>query len=128
MAIRMAATIDLIHNEYLVKAEQVGDYALPRLTDIQSRHASIGQVRGMGLMIGVEFVKDQETRQPDEDLRDRIIHLAFQHGLLLLGCGKSTIRIAPPLSINRAEIDQGLTILEEVISKAEQNRMITHVA
>ena len=122
------ATIDLIHDEYLVNAEQVGDYALNRLADIQSRHASIGQVRGMGLMIGVEFVKDQETRQPDEDLRDRIIHLAFQNGLLLLGCGKSTIRISPPLSINQAEIDQGLAIFEDVISQAEQRRMITHVA
>ena len=122
------ATIDLIHDEYLVNAEQVGDYALNRLADIQSRHASIGQVRGMGLMIGVEFVKDQETRQPDEDLRDRIIHLAFRNGLLLLGCGKSTIRISPPLSINQAEIDQGLAIFEDVISQAEQPRMITHVA
>jgi 4-aminobutyrate aminotransferase len=122
------ATIDLIQDEYLVNAEQVGDYALNRLIDIQSRHASIGQVRGMGLMIGVEFVKDQKTRQPDEDLRDSIIHLAFQNGLLLLGCGKSTIRISPPLSINQAEIDQGLAIFEDVISQAEQPKEITHVA
>jgi 4-aminobutyrate aminotransferase len=82
----------------------------------------------MGLMIGVEFVKDQKTRQPDEDLRDSIIHLAFQNGLLLLGCGKSTIRISPPLSINQAEIDQGLAIFEDVISQAEQPKEITHVA
>ena len=122
------ATIDLIQDEYLMNAEQVGDYALNRLIDIQSRHASIGQVRGMGLMIGVEFVKDQKTRQPDEDLRDSIIHLAFQNGLLLLGCGKSTIRISPPLSINQAEIDQGLAIFEDVISQAEQPKEITHVA
>jgi 4-aminobutyrate aminotransferase len=122
------ATIDLIENEFLVNAEQVGNYALECLAEIQSRHPKIGQVRGMGLMIGVEFVKDQESKQPDEELRDRIIHLAFQSGLLLLGCGKSTIRIAPSLSINRSEIDQGLLIFEEAISQAEQQRIITHAA
>jgi 4-aminobutyrate aminotransferase len=122
------ATIDLIEDEFLVNAEQVGNYALERLVEIQSRNPKIGQVRGMGLMIGVEFVKDQESKQPDEELRDRIIHLAFQSGLLLLGCGKSTIRIAPSLSINRSEIDQGLLIFEEAISQAEQQRIITHAA
>ncbi|MBK5106930.1 MAG: acetyl ornithine aminotransferase family protein [Anaerolineales bacterium] len=122
------ATIDLIENEFLVNAEQVGNYALERLVEIQSRNPKIGQVRGMGLMIGVEFVKDQESKQPDEELRDRIIHIAFQSGLLLLGCGKSTIRIAPPLSINPSEIDQGLLIFEEAISQAEQQRITTHAA
>lgn len=122
------ATIALIDDQYLKNARQVGDYAMTTLNGIQSRHPSIGQVRGMGLMIGVEFVKDQETHQPDEELRDRIIHLAFEKGLLLLGCGKSTIRIAPPLNINQAEIDQGLMIFEEVISEAEQRRMVTHAA
>jgi len=118
----------LIENEFLVNAEQVGNYALERLVEIQSRQPKIGQVRGMGLMIGVEFVNDQESKQPDVELRDRIIHLAFQRGLLLLGCGKSTIRIAPPLSINRSEIDQGLLIFEEAISQAEQQRITTHAA
>jgi len=122
------ATIDLIEDEFLVNAEQVGNYALERLLEIQSRHPKIGQVRGMGLMIGVEFVKDQESKQPDVELRDRIIHLAFQSGLLLLGCGKSTIRIAPPLSINRSAIDQGLMIFEEAISQAAQKRITTHAA
>ena len=122
------ATIDLIEDEFLVNAEQVGNYALERLLEIQSRHPKIGQVRGMGLMIGVEFVKDQESKQPDVELRDRIIHLAFQSGLLLLGCGKSTIRIAPPLSINRSAIDQGLLIFDEAISQAEQQRITTHAA
>ena len=122
------ATIDLIENEFLVNAEQVGNYAFERLVEIQSRHPKIGQVRGMGLMIGVEFVKDQKSKQPEVELRDRIIHLAFQRGLLLLGCGKSTIRIAPPLSINPSEFDQGLLIFEEAISQAEQQRITTHAA
>jgi 4-aminobutyrate aminotransferase len=122
------ATIDLIKDEYMANAMQIGNYALGGLKEIQSRHASIGQVRGMGLMIGVEFVQNQETRQPDIELRDRIIHIAFQSGMLLLGCGKSTIRIAPPLCINQAEIDQGLVIFEENISQAEQQSLTPHAA
>ena len=122
------ATIRLIQDEFLENAENVGAYALTQLEKIQSRHPSIGQVRGMGLMIGVEFIKDSITKQPDVSLRDRIIHLAFQNGLLLLGCGKSTIRIAPALSINQSEIDQGLTIFEKVISMAEQHSLTAHVA
>jgi 4-aminobutyrate aminotransferase len=123
-----SATIELIEDEFLLNAEQIGDYAISKLLEIQSRHASIGQVRGMGLMIGVEFVKDQESRSPDDDLRDRIIQLAFQNGLLLLGCGKSTIRISPALCINQEEIDQGLKIFEEVITQAEQRSKIVHAA
>jgi len=122
------ATIDLIENEYMANAMQVGEYALGRLEEIQTRHASIGQVRGMGLMIGVEFVKNLETRQPDAELRDRLIHRAFQNGLLLLGCGESTIRIAPPLCVSKAEIDQGLRIFEDIISYAERKRLIHHAA
>jgi 4-aminobutyrate aminotransferase len=122
------ATIELIKDEYMLNAVEVGEYTLRRLEELQSRHPSIGQVRGRGLMIGVEFVQDRETHQPDVELRDRIIHLAFQSGLLLLGCVKSTIRIAPPLSISQGEIDQGLIILEEIIMHAEQQSLIPHVA
>jgi 4-aminobutyrate aminotransferase len=122
------ATIELIRDEYLANAKKVGAYTLSKLSAMQSRNPSIGQVRGMGLMIGIEFVKDQQTRQPNEILRNRILHLAFQSGLLLLGCGKSTIRIAPPLSISEEEIDQGLMILEEVIGLAEQQGIGVHAA
>ena len=82
----------------------------------------------MGLMIGVEFVKDQETRQADQELRNRIIHLAFEGGLLTLGCGESTIRIAPPLNIGQDEVDEGLKIFEEAISLVERERMTAYVA
>ena len=122
------ATIDLIENQYLENAQHVGEYALSRLREIQNRNKSIGQVRGMGLMIGIEFVTDQQTRQPDEELRNRIIHLAFQNGLLLLGCGKSSIRISPGLCINQQEIDEGLNIFEEVISLAETQKLTANAA
>lgn len=113
------ATLDLIENEYLQNATEVGEYALDILSEIAVRHPSIGQVRGIGLMIGVEFVKDQMTKEPDHDLRDEIVDLAFERGLLTLGCGKSTIRISPPLSISKEEIDEGMAIFEEAISIAE---------
>lgn len=122
------ATIDLIENQYLENAQHVGEYALSRLREIQNRNKSIGQVRGMGLMIGIEFVTDPQTRQPDEELRNRIIHLAFQNGLLLLGCGKSSIRISPGLCINQQEIDEGLNIFEEVISLAETQKLTANAA
>lgn len=113
-------TIELIESEYLQNAAEVGQYTLDALAEIMARHPSIGDVRGIGLMIGVEFVKDRKTKYPDVELRDRIVDLAFEHGLLLLGCGNSVIRIAPPLSISKGEIDEGLKILEEAINLAEK--------
>ena len=122
------ATIKLIQDEYLLNADQVGQYALDRLADMQTRHPSIGQVRGMGLMIGVEFVKDQESKEPDAALRDRVIHMAFNKGLLLLGCGTSTIRIAPALCISKSEIDRGLLIFDEALSQAQQIKKAAHAS
>jgi 4-aminobutyrate aminotransferase len=80
----------------------------------------IGDVRGKGLMIGVEFVQDRETKVPAEKMRDRVVDLAFNMGMLLLGCGKSVIRIAPPLSVSKAEIDEAMCIFEEAITHAER--------
>jgi 4-aminobutyrate aminotransferase len=73
-------------------------------------------------MIGVDFVENQQTRKPNTALRNRLEQLGFQYGVLLLGCGKSTIRLAPPLSINKAEIDEGLQIFDHVIGLAEQEQ------
>lgn len=122
------ATIDLIQNEYLQNATEVGTYAIDALNEVAARHPSIGQVRGIGLMIGVEFVKDQHTREPAHDLRERIVHYAFERGLLTLGCGRSTIRVSPPLSISKSEVDDGLEVFEESITLAEKEFAITHVA
>ncbi len=114
------ATIDLIEHEYLANAQEVGQYTLDALEEIQARHPSIGDVRGKGLMIGVEFVEDRQTKDPAKHLYERVVDLAFERGLLLLGCGKSVIRVAPALSINKAEIDEGLSIFEEAVTLAEQ--------
>ena len=117
------ATIDLIDKEYLENAAEVGQYTNNALQEIAVRHLSMGEVRGLGLMIGVEFVKDKATKEPAKEISDRVVDLAFERGLLMLACGKSTIRIAPPLSIKKAEIDEGLGMFEEAITLAEGELM-----
>jgi 4-aminobutyrate aminotransferase len=113
-------TIELIEREYLQNTVEVGQYTIDALHEIAARHPSIGEVRGLGLMIGVEFVKDKETKEPAPELRDALVHYAFERGLLLLGCAKSVIRIAPPLSISKTEVDQGLAVFEEALTLAEK--------
>lgn len=114
------ATIDLIENGYMENAAQMGDYALDLLRGMMDHHPTIGEVRGKGLMIGVEFVKDRQTCYPNEKLRDLVVDEAFTRGLLLLGCGKSTIRITPPLSVSHAEIDEAFEIFEDALTVCEK--------
>jgi 4-aminobutyrate aminotransferase len=114
------ATIDLIESGYLVNAARMGIYARETLDDLAATHASIGEVRGIGLMIGVDFVKDRQTRLPNEGLRDRVIDLAFERGLMLLGCGKSVVRFSPPLCVTEAEIEEGMEIFGEALRIAEE--------
>jgi 4-aminobutyrate aminotransferase len=113
-------TIELLEREYLQNAAEVGQYTIDALHEIAARHPSIGEVRGLGLMIGVEFVKEHASKEPDEELRNRVVHNAFERGLLLLGCAKSVIRIAPALSISKAQIDEGLLVFEEALTLAEK--------
>ncbi len=118
------ATIDLIEKEYLQNAAEVGQHTMDALEEIQARHPSIGEVRGKGLMIGVEFVKDRETKEAAKEVSDRVVELGFERGLLMLSCGKSVIRIAPPLCITKKEVDDGLQIFEQAITVAEKEANI----
>jgi 4-aminobutyrate aminotransferase len=113
------ATLELVESEMMRNAAEMGEYTLDALAEIQVRHPSIGQVRGKGLMIGIEFVKDHDSRKPARDLRDRITQKVFEYGILTLGCGDSAIRLSPPLNITRSLMDEGLEILEVAISEAE---------
>jgi 4-aminobutyrate aminotransferase len=122
------ATIDLIDEEYLQNATDVGNYALDALEEIAVRHQTIGEVRGVGLMIGVEFVTNRSSKEPDHDLRDQIVINAYERGLLTLGCGTSTIRISPPLSVSRSEVDEGLEIFEEAINVTEKEFPVKYAA
>lgn len=113
------ATIELIEDEYMQNAIEMGEYVMDKLAAIKAEHPSIGDVRGLGLMIGVEFVKDQATREPHTALRDQVVDEAFLRGLLLLGCGSSVIRITPPLSVTRNEVDEAMAIFEESVRQSE---------
>ena len=114
------ATLDVLTESGRQNAATQGAYMIDAVRQIAERHPSIGDVRGIGLMIGVEFVKDHNSREPDVKLRNRIEQIAFDHGLLLLGCGQSALRLIPPLTISRSEVDEGLAMLEYVIGLAEK--------
>lgn len=117
-------TLRLIEESFMDNAAYVGSYILRRLRQIQQEHPSIGMVRGIGLMIGIEFVKDHESKTPASELRNRVEELAFERGLLTLGCGRSTIRVSPPLCLSEAEAEEGLQILSEAIGLAEQEASV----
>jgi len=114
------ATLELIEGAYMQNAVTVGEFTLNKLREMQERHPSIGDVRGIGLMIGVEFVSDLETREPAAKLRDRIVDLAFEEGLLTLGCGRSVIRVSPPLCTTQAEMEEALEIFDLAVTRAEE--------
>jgi len=122
------ATIELIENEYMQNATEMGEYTLDILAEIMARHPCIGDVRGKGLMIGVEFVQDRQSKVHAEKLRDRIVDLAFCTGLMLLGAGKSVIRIAPPLSVSKGEVDEAMELFEQAITTAEREPEFMHAA
>jgi 4-aminobutyrate aminotransferase len=111
------ATLDVIEKEGLMQnAAEQGAYIQQRLRAMQHRSPWIGDIRGRGLMIGIELVRSQHTKQRAEPERDHIVREAFTRGLLLLPCGRNSIRISPPLNITRDEIDEGLKVLEGVLS------------
>ena len=114
------ATIDVIEREGLLQhAAEMGEYIMDALAEIQMRHPTIGDVRGKGLMIGVEFVLDKTTKEPAHDLSEDVALRAFNKGVLLLPCGVSTIRLSPALNIPRHLVDEALAIFEEAITEAE---------
>jgi 4-aminobutyrate aminotransferase len=114
------ATIEIIEREAMANAAVVGGAALQRLATWVERYPIVGEVRGRGLMIGVEIVTDQQSREVAGELRDRIVNLAFERGLLLLGCGANTLRICPPLVISAEEMEVALDLLEESVGQAMQ--------
>jgi len=110
------ATLDVIEKEGLLKnSEEVGNYMLKRMSGWPAKHKIVGDVRGRGLMIGVEIIKDKKTKEYGNEERDRIVELAFERGILFLGCGPSTVRIAPPLVVTKDEADAAMDALEESI-------------
>jgi 4-aminobutyrate aminotransferase len=113
------ASLDVIEREAMKNAAEIGRHIMQRTSSWPEKHSMVGDVRGLGLMIGVEIVKDQESKTPAELERDRIVELAFERGVLLLGAGPNSIRIAPPLVVTREQADEALDVLEECIEVVE---------
>jgi 4-aminobutyrate aminotransferase len=108
-------TIELLERELVSNAAEVGGYLKNGLQKLMAKHECIGDVRGMGMMLGVEFVKDKTSRQPDADLRDRVEMASFERGLILLGCGANSIRWSPPLILTKENVDVALEIFDDAI-------------
>lgn len=111
-------TIKLLEERLLSNAEKMGNYLKDRLSELTKKFPFVGDVRGLGLMAGIEIVADRAAKTPAPKLRDQIIENAFRGGLLLLGCGETSIRFCPPLIINRKEIDASIIILENSFREA----------
>ncbi|MBV8853376.1 MAG: acetyl ornithine aminotransferase family protein [Sinobacteraceae bacterium] len=112
------ATLELVEREYAANAATVGEYFLGKLRELQQRFDCIGDVRGRGLMIGVELISDAASRKPDPALCQRLLTRAYHNGLLLLSCGISTVRFIPPLMITRAHVDEAMTLIETALQEA----------
>ena len=115
------ATMELIETEYRENALRLGDYLFERMKNWTKKFKVVGDVRGRGLMIGIEIVKHQDTKEAAPVLRDAIVHEAFLKGLLILGTGETSIRLSPPLLINQLQADFALQVLEQCFQHAEQS-------
>ena len=109
-------TIELLENGLVENSEVVGAYLQDGLNKLKDKYDCIGDVRGLGMMLGVEFVESKATKKPNVALRDNIEMECFKRGLIILGCGTSTIRWSPPLILTKENVDVALEIFEEAIA------------
>lgn len=112
-------TIALLEEGLLDHTENVGGHLFSRLTDLQRKHRLIGDVRGKGLMLAIELVKDRDTKEPAIDAQGDLVLNCFHKGLLLLGCGENSIRFSPPLIVDTDQIDTAVDILDEALTEIE---------
>ncbi len=109
-------TLDLVRDQYAANAAKVGAHFMKRLKELATTYPCIGDVRGRGLMIGIELIKPDGA--PNRALSDAMLHRAFQNGLLLLSCGVSTVRFMPPLCVTEAEVDEAIVMLRKSFDEA----------
>src|SRR5712675_1329007 len=112
------ATLDLVERQYAANAESVGQYFIHALRQLQQRFECVGDVRGKGLMIGMELVSDRSSRKPAKQLCEKVLTRAYHNGLLLLSCGQSTVRFIPPLMVTRAHVDEAMAMIEPALREA----------
>jgi 4-aminobutyrate aminotransferase len=118
------ATFDLIKGKYLENALRMGEFFKTRLANWTQRFRNIGDVRGLGLMLGVEIVKDQKSKEPAKDLRDQIVDRAFHKGILLIACGQNCFRICPPLVIEEEQADFAVKTMEGIFTEIEKTHSV----
>ncbi|MGH9813942.1 MAG: acetyl ornithine aminotransferase family protein, partial [Candidatus Acidiferrales bacterium] len=114
------ATIRLLEDGLIENAKRLGDYIFGRLADWPQRHRLVGEVRGRGLMIGLELVRDKKTKERAHEERNAVVQAAFERGLLILGCGPNTLRLMPPLLIDQEQADCTLHLLDEALTEVEK--------
>jgi 4-aminobutyrate aminotransferase len=113
------ATIKLLRERLMANAADVGAHLIASLKGLADRHPLVGDVRGRGLMVGVELVRDRQTKERASEERDAVVTAAFKRGLLILGAGKNAIRFSPPLVLTRDQADEAIRIFDEVLSEVE---------
>jgi 4-aminobutyrate aminotransferase len=114
------ATLALIEKSYMANAARMGEFIKRQTADWPERHKIVGEIRGRGLMIGIEFVRDQKTKERAPDLRNRIVQMAFHKGLLVLGSGDTTLRLCPPLMIDEEQAEFAIRTLDGIITEIER--------
>jgi 4-aminobutyrate aminotransferase len=116
------ATIKLLREHFVANAAEVGEHLKSGLTALMEKHQLIGDVRGRGLMIGVELVRDRATKERATHERDSVVNAAFRRGLLVLGAGKNTVRFSPPLMLTREQADTAIRIFSDALTDLETAR------
>jgi 4-aminobutyrate aminotransferase len=111
------ATLDIVEKDLCANAAKIGAYFMGKLRALAKKHSVIGEIRGKGLMIGVELVTDRASKTPAKKLCDALITRAFHNGLILLSCGQSTVRFMPPLMIGEPDVDEGVELLDRSLDE-----------
>jgi 4-aminobutyrate aminotransferase len=121
------ATLDLVEHRYRDNDAKVGEYFMKKLRGLADKYAVIGEIRGKGLMIGMELVTDAASKTPAKEFCDAIITRAYHNGLILLSCGQSTVRFMPPLMIRESDVDEAVDLLDHTMAE-ELSSTHLHVA
>jgi len=115
------ATIDLLEHQYIENAAKMGQHIFKLTADWRERHKIVGDIRGKGLMIGIELVRDQKTKERAPDLRNRIVEMAFHKGLLILGAGENALRFCPPLLIDEEQAEFAVRTIDACLTEVEKS-------
>src|SRR5262245_49912706 len=117
------ATLELLEGGYMENATRRGEQLRAGLLRLQREHPQVGDVRGLGLMMAMDVVKDRTSLTPDPAARDEVVQTAFRHGLLLLPCGETAVRFCPPLCVSAEQVEKALGILSAVLAGRQSEKI-----